>query len=325
MKKKILVTILTVMTLSLVACNTSNNDNVDLDTKVETDSEDNTEDDKESEDVLLSFGFSPEEFKENFSNFASFSDIEVTKYDKLASSTWVIQATSPSENTYTLSIMSNSDGKVGSITTGNIDKADFYDIAKAIISATDINFDADEMVKGLGLPETPLAVEDSVLITKYGINVALTPSDFLITRNEETADDYKYIKIQSNSKSKAESLREKEEIAESENNTSDTAANTAPKATLSQSNALRSAKNYLDFTAFSYTGLIEQLEYEGYPTEDATYAVDNCGADWNEQAAKSAQKYLDLMAFSRSELIEQLVYEGFSAEQAEYGVSAVGY
>lgn len=96
-------------------------------------------------------------------------------------------------------------------------------------------------------------------------------------------------------------------------------------ATMSQKNALSKAQDYLAFTAFSYSGLISQLEYEGFSTEDATYAVDNCGADWNEQAAKKAQDYLDYSSFSRQGLIEQLEYEGFSAEQAEYGVTAVGY
>ena len=77
--------------------------------------------------------------------------------------------------------------------------------------------------------------------------------------------------------------------------------------------------------AFSRSGLIGQLEYEGYSTEDATFAADNCGADWNEQAAKSAQTYLDTMSFSRQGLIDQLVYEGFTQEQAEHGVTAAGY
>ena len=76
---------------------------------------------------------------------------------------------------------------------------------------------------------------------------------------------------------------------------------------------------------FSYSGLIEQLEYESYSTEDATYAADNCSADWNEQAAKSAKKYLDVMAFSRDGLIEQLMFDGYTQEQAEYGVSQNGY
>ena len=95
--------------------------------------------------------------------------------------------------------------------------------------------------------------------------------------------------------------------------------------TMGQKNALGAAENYLSFMAFSRSGLIEQLEFEGYSIEDATFAVDNCGADWNEQAAKSAQNYLDMMSFSRQDLIDQLVFEGFTQEQAEYGVTAVGY
>lgn len=98
-----------------------------------------------------------------------------------------------------------------------------------------------------------------------------------------------------------------------------------PEMTLEQKNALDTAKSYLSTMAFSYSGLIEQLEFEGYSTESATYAADNCGADWNEQAAKMAQNYIDTMSFSRSGLIEQLEFEGFTAEQAEYGVTAVGY
>ncbi|MFR8171202.1 MAG: Ltp family lipoprotein [Marvinbryantia sp.] len=95
--------------------------------------------------------------------------------------------------------------------------------------------------------------------------------------------------------------------------------------TMGQKNALTSALSYLDYSAFSYTGLIEQLEYEGYSNEDAVFAVDNCGADWNEQAAKSAKSYLEYSAFSRDGLIEQLEYEGFTHEQAVYGVESNGY
>lgn len=93
---------------------------------------------------------------------------------------------------------------------------------------------------------------------------------------------------------------------------------------VSQLNALRKAEEYLAFTAFSRQGLIEQLEYEGFSTADATYAVDAVGANWNEQAAKKAREYLDMMAFSRSGLIDQLVFEGFSPAQAAYGADSVG-
>ncbi len=97
-----------------------------------------------------------------------------------------------------------------------------------------------------------------------------------------------------------------------------------PTVTTSQKNALRSAKQYLDVMPFSYTGLIKQLEYEKYSHEDAVYAADNCGADWNEQAAKAAKNYLDVMSFSRQGLIEQLEYEGYTHEQAVFGVNSVG-
>lgn len=96
------------------------------------------------------------------------------------------------------------------------------------------------------------------------------------------------------------------------------------KITISQSNALKSAKSYLEYSSFSYNGLIEQLEYEKYSHEDAVYAADNCGADWNEQAAKSAESYLAYSSFSRDSLIEQLEYEGFTHEQAVYGVEQNG-
>ncbi len=93
--------------------------------------------------------------------------------------------------------------------------------------------------------------------------------------------------------------------------------------TMGQKNALEQAKRYLSISAFSYSGLIDQLKYEGYTTEEATYGADNCGADWNEQAAKKAQQYINTMSFSRQGLIDQLKYEGFTQAQAEYGASNV--
>lgn len=98
-----------------------------------------------------------------------------------------------------------------------------------------------------------------------------------------------------------------------------------PTATMGQKNALKKSRDYLSFTAFSYSGLISQLEFEGFSTDESTYAVENCGADWNEQAAKKAKSYLEFTSFSRSGLIEQLKFEGFTSSQAEYGASAVGY
>ena len=91
--------------------------------------------------------------------------------------------------------------------------------------------------------------------------------------------------------------------------------------TAGQRNAKRSAQSYLNYTAFSRPGLIDQLIYEGYSKADATYAVDSLDVDWMQQAVESAKDYLDYTSFSRQGLIDQLVYEGFTTKQAKHGVS----
>lgn len=98
-----------------------------------------------------------------------------------------------------------------------------------------------------------------------------------------------------------------------------------PKFSLSQQNAISKAQSYLSFTGFSHSGLIEQLEYEGFSVEDATLGADNSGADWNAECAEKATSYLELTAFSRDGLYDQLAYDGFTSEQIEFGLAAVGY
>lgn len=97
-----------------------------------------------------------------------------------------------------------------------------------------------------------------------------------------------------------------------------------PTMSVGQANAARSARDYLSMTAFSRSGLIKQLEFEGFSTGDATFGVDSQGADWNEQAARSAKQYLEMTSFSRSGLVDQLVFEGYTPAEAEFGVSTTG-
>jgi hypothetical protein len=105
----------------------------------------------------------------------------------------------------------------------------------------------------------------------------------------------------------------------------DTGPGETDRATLGEKNALKKAESYLSFMPFSYSGLVKQLEFEGFSHEEAVYGADHCGADWYEQAALKAETYLDFMAFSRDGLISQLEFEGFTRQQAEYGAKAVGY
>ncbi len=76
--------------------------------------------------------------------------------------------------------------------------------------------------------------------------------------------------------------------------------------------------------AFSRQGLIDQLEYDGFTASEVTYAINNCGANWNQQAVRKAKSYLEIMSFSRQRLIDQLEYDGFTYSQAVYGVDHCG-
>ncbi len=104
----------------------------------------------------------------------------------------------------------------------------------------------------------------------------------------------------------------------------------APALTPGQDNARRSAQQYLQFQPFSRLGLIDQLssQYgEGYAYNDAVFAVDSLGVNWNEQAVKSAKQYLKMSPFSRQGLIEQLASpagEKFTYAEAVYGVNGAG-
>ena len=89
---------------------------------------------------------------------------------------------------------------------------------------------------------------------------------------------------------------------------------------LSTNEYLRTAENYLEYSAFSKSGLGKQLDFEGFSKSEVEYALDNIEADWYYQAARMAKQYLDYSSFSRSGLVKQLKFEGFTTKQAEYGV-----
>jgi pyruvate/2-oxoglutarate dehydrogenase complex dihydrolipoamide acyltransferase (E2) component len=103
-----------------------------------------------------------------------------------------------------------------------------------------------------------------------------------------------------------------------------------PTLTNQQQNAARSARQYLDISAFSRLGLIDQLSSsygEGYAVQDATVAVDSLNVDWNAEAVQSAEAYLKISPFSCNGLIQQLdsaAGEKFTVAQATYGAKQAG-
>lgn len=121
----------------------------------------------------------------------------------------------------------------------------------------------------------------------------------------------------------AETPQAKAEIKNAETNT--TVELTGP-----QSNAVRSAEQYISFSGFSRDGLINQLSSsygDNYDKKDATVAVDSLNIDWNEQAARSAKQYLSMSGFSCDGLIKQLsssAGDKYTRSQATYGAKQAG-
>lgn len=94
--------------------------------------------------------------------------------------------------------------------------------------------------------------------------------------------------------------------------------------TEAQQDAMASAVDYINQMAFSRDWLIAQLVSDGVDTNDAAWAADHCGADWNDQAYKKAEEYLRLTSFNHKDMVDQLIFEGFTADQAEYGATKAG-
>lgn len=93
---------------------------------------------------------------------------------------------------------------------------------------------------------------------------------------------------------------------------------------VSRANAVRDAKNYLQFEAFSFRGLVGQLRFDGFSRFDARYGARHSGANWMREAVKAAKDYLRTEPFSRSGMIQQLEFDGFTPPQARHGAIAVG-
>lgn len=91
--------------------------------------------------------------------------------------------------------------------------------------------------------------------------------------------------------------------------------------------ALEDAYGYLnlDGVSLSYDMLINQLVYEGYSESTATYAADNCGADWYAQAVKAAQYTMDRQNSNMSYDALVMILEAhlFTEDQAIYGADYV--
>ncbi len=332
MRRKLKVIALSLfVSMGVAGCGNSTGASVTTDTVTTTSSvAESTPEEKEASNGLLPFGFTPKEFHENFANFASFSDITTGDLKKITDNNFGFTAYSNTGDEVMLLLLSDSEGKVVniSISYNYVKKESFSDFAKATLSATDMLLDFDEVNQILSFNSTPKTINDFRYCNSHGIELSLSTTGFSLIRDDDTQDEYSYTKIHSNPKdSKDTGADSTIVIPESRSvsaESSPESENVLSEITTGQKNALSKAHDYLSFTAFSYSGLMKQLEYEGFTSEEAAYAVDNCGADWKNQAAQKALDYLSYSSFSHTGLVKQLEYEGFSAEEAAFAADSCG-
>src|SRR5690606_15094392 len=98
-------------------------------------------------------------------------------------------------------------------------------------------------------------------------------------------------------------------------------AESAPEApaddlTSAQRNAVQKAESYLEYSGFSESGLVTQLEFEGFDTADAQFAVTHLSPDWMAQAVKKAESYMQYSAVSETGLVGHEDYDVSITEQA---------
>lgn len=123
-----------------------------------------------------------------------------------------------------------------------------------------------------------------------------------------------------------ENLVEVEVTVSSQESSLSGSGNTYDSVTYTMSNALSEALVEVSGYPYSYKELLECLKEDyGYAEEDATYAADNCGVDWDEQALLQAEDYMDYMDFSYTEMVEWLqTYDGFTEKEAIYAADNCG-
>ena len=87
--------------------------------------------------------------------------------------------------------------------------------------------------------------------------------------------------------------------------------------------ALEEAKRFTTHASYSYQGLIDFLMERGFTEDEAKYGVDNCEADWTDQAYKQATTLLKSSPYSKKGLAKALEEKKFTSLEAEYGANAV--
>lgn len=79
------------------------------------------------------------------------------------------------------------------------------------------------------------------------------------------------------------------------------------------------AKEYVKSFGGSYKKVKQYLESDEFTPEEVTFGVENCGADWKEEAIRAAKKYIEHNGkYSFEKMVFQLTWFDFTQEEAEH-------
>lgn len=92
---------------------------------------------------------------------------------------------------------------------------------------------------------------------------------------------------------------------------------------LDKDEALKVAKEYVEYFSMSYDDLLTQLELEGFGEGVALYAANNCGADWEAEAVEAAELFKDDL--SKDEISSLLKDNGFTDNEIAHALESIGY
>lgn len=90
-------------------------------------------------------------------------------------------------------------------------------------------------------------------------------------------------------------------------------------------NAYNTAKKRVDNDAMSRSAVYKDLINNGYSDEEALYAVDECGIDWNDSCYRYGKFRLKYNNFSKKQLETDLQGKGFEQSEIEYALDKLGY
>ena len=171
-----------------------------------------------SSNDFLPFGFSVDEFVEDFSNFGSYENIIITDMsDTPVASTYYMNAENKEGVSIQFIILADSEdhvlnigiSKIEDYTENENEPSSYTDILITALKATDMHLDPERIIRDLNVEdESKNRIADGSItyksISNSGILVDLCNGRMNIKRDAENADDYNYIEIISNSSNESD-------------------------------------------------------------------------------------------------------------------------